>query len=139
MGVRPEYRRHIPHRKYLDCSLMTPAQANSRSVKAKARVASGDAVRQGSSAAAAATRWLISVTGPVAAGRAGSSEWEQFDATMIIFISARRSTKSPALLRPSCQRNRPASSNETGAKNVTQGGMSLTSSPILEAAARKFS
>ena len=108
-------------------------QAYSRSVKAKARHAfRRRRPAQVVMAAGAAARCLISVAGPAAAGRAGSSGCAQFDATTIRFISARRSTKSPARLRPCFQRKRPASSSDTGAKNVTQGGMSRTPSPILE-------
>src|SRR3984957_16786415 len=113
-------------------------QAYSRSVKAKARMPSGEAVRHRSSLFAAGTRCLISVTAPPPDCE-GLSGCAQLETATIRFISARRSTKSPARLRPSFQRKRPASSSATGAKNVMQGEISRTPSPILETAARKFS
>src|SRR5580698_5556142 len=113
-------------------------QAYSRSVKAKARMPSGEAVRHRSPSLAAGTRCLISVTG-LPADCEGLSGCAQLEAATIRFISARRSTKSPGRLRPSFQRKRPASSSATGAKNVMHGEMSRTPSPILEMAARKFS
>jgi hypothetical protein len=48
-------------------------QAKSRSVNMKARAASGDAVRHGSSGVGAGARWRMIVIGALAAGRAGSS------------------------------------------------------------------
>ena len=44
-----------------------------------------------------------------------------------------------AVLRAPFQTKRPSASSETGAKKVTQGGMSRRPSPSLDAAARKFS
>src|SRR5882757_6860779 len=116
-----------------------PPQAYRRSVNWKARMASGDPVRQGSSAAACGMRWRTSTTGWAADGRAGSSGCAQFDNTRIAFISARRSTKSPGCLRSWFQTKQPFSSSETGAKNVTQGGMSRTPSPTSAAPAIKLS
>src|SRR3981081_2406997 len=100
---------------------------------------SADVVLRGSSWAGGGGRGRLNVVDPEAAGRAGSSGCAQFDSTNTRFISARRSTKSIDRFRPEFQRKRPFASSETGAKNVTQGGMSRRLSPILAAALRKFS
>src|SRR5277367_372614 len=102
-------------------------------------MASGELVRQGSSAAGEGGWKRMSVMGWEAAGRTGSSGCGQFEKISATSISARRSTKSPGRLRAVFQTKRPLESTETGAKKVTQGGMSRRPRPILAAAAMKFS
>ena len=80
------------------------------------------------------------------AGRAGSSGCGQFDTTRTRFISARKSTKSPAFLRALFHLNRPVLSSETGfdSVKVTIGDREVASEdpallkPALEAMGYSF-
>ena len=84
-------------------------QAWSRSVNSKARAISGDAVRQGSSAAGSGARWRMTRDrGRWRPGAPDRADAAQFDSTSTRSISARRSTKSPACLRAPFQTKRPS-------------------------------